>query len=108
MAIFTLEKFEAENLEAQVQQKTNLPWKVVSSQCSGPNYIPIISFAYEMKIGPEDREFRSKIRIKAQSDARHGITDLYGFCIEGDAIEALQILGMMHQSTTTSNNGENS
>lgn len=108
MAIFTLEKFEAENLEAQVQQKTNLPWKVVSSQCSGPDYDPIVGFAYEMEIGPEDQEFRSKIRVKAQSDAMHGITNLYGFGIEGDAIEALQILDMMHLNTTTPNNGENS
>ena len=108
MATFTLYKFEAEGLEAQVQQKTNLPWKVVSSHCSGPDYNPIISFAYEMEIGPEDQEFRSKISVKAQSDARNGITNLYGFCIGGDAVEALQILDMMHQSTTTFNNGENS
>ena len=108
MATFTLDKFEAEGLEEQVQRKTNLPWKVVSSQCSSPDYIPIICFAYEMEIGPEDQEFRSKIRVKAQSDAKYGITNLYGFCIEGDAIEALQILDMMHQSTTTLNNGENS
>ena len=108
MATFTLDKFEAEGLEEQVQRKTNLPWKVVSSHCFGPDFIPIISFAYEMEIGPEDQEFRGKIRVQAQSDAHNGITNLYGFCIEGDAVEALQILDMMHQSTTTFNNGENS
>ena len=108
MATFTLDKFEIEDMERRVQEKTSLPWKVVSSQCSGPDYAPIICFAFEMEIGPEDQEFRSKIRIKAQSDTRRGITDLYGFGIEGDAVEALQILDMMHQSTTTFNNGENS
>ena len=108
MATFTLDKFEAEGLEEQVQRKTNLPWKFTSCLCSGPDFIPIFCFSYEMEIGPEDMEPRSKVCVKAQSDSHGGLFNLYAIRLEGDAIEALQILDMMHQSTTTLNNGENS
>ena len=97
MATFTLDQSEIESLEKQLQRKTNLPWKFTSCQCSGPDYIPIFCFAFEMEIGPEDQEFRSKVRVTAQSDARAGKLNLYGVCLNGDAIEALQILDMMHQ-----------
>ena len=97
MATFTLDQSEIESLEKQLQRKTNLPWKFTSCQCSGPDYIPIFCFAFEMEIGPEDQEFRSKVRVTAQSDARAGTLDLYGIRLEGDAMEALQILDMMHQ-----------
>ena len=97
MSTFTLDQFEIDGLEEQLQRKTNLPWKFTSCQCTGPDFIPIFCFSYEIEIGPEDQEFRSKVRVTAQSDARGGTLNLYGFCIEGDAVEALQILDMMHQ-----------
>ena len=50
-----------------------------------------------MEIGPEDQEFRSKVRVTAQSDARGGALNLYAIRLEGDAMEALQILDMIHQ-----------
>lgn len=97
MSTFTLERFEIEALEEQIQRKTNLPWKFKSCQCSGPEYVPIFCFAFEMEIGPEDQDNRSKICATAQSDVCHGKLNLYGIRLEGDAIEALQILDMMHQ-----------
>lgn len=96
MSTFTLDQFEIDGLEEQLQRKTNLPWKFTSCQCTGPDFIPIFCFYYEMEIGPEDQEFRSKVRA-AQSDARGGTLNLYGIRLEGDAMEALQILDMMHQ-----------
>ena len=97
MATFTLNQSEIESLEKQLQRKTNLPWKFTSCHCSGPDYIPIFCFAFEMEIGPEDQEFRSKVRVAAQSDASGGTLELYGVGLIGDAMEALQILDMMHQ-----------
>ena len=97
MSTFTLDQFEVEGLEEQLQRKTSLPWKFTSCQCTGPDYIPIFCFSFEMEIGPEDQEFRSKVRVTAQSDARAGALNLYGIRLEGGAIEALQILDMMHQ-----------
>ena len=96
MSTLTLDQFEIDGLEEQLQRKTNLPWKFTSCQCTGPDFIPIFCFSYEMEIGPEDREFRSKVRVAAQSDARGGTLNLYGIRLEGDAMEALQILDMMH------------
>ena len=97
MSTLTLDQFEIDGLEEQLQRKTNLPWKFTSFQCTGPDFIPIFCFSYEMEIGPEDQEFRSKVRVAAQSDARGGTLNLYGIRLEGDAMEALQILDMMHQ-----------
>lgn len=97
MATFTLDQSEIESLEERLQRKTNLPWKFTYCQCSGPDYIPIFCFAFEMEIGPEDQDVRSKINVTAQSDARVGALELYGVGLGGDAMEALQILDMMHQ-----------
>lgn len=97
MATFTLDQFEIDGLEEQLQRKTNLPWKFTSCLCTGPNFIPIFRFSYEMEIGPEDQKFRSKVRVTAQSDASGGTLNLYAICLEGNAMEALQILDMMHQ-----------
>ena len=97
MSTFTLDQFEIDGLEEQLQRKTNIPWKFTSCQCSGLDFIPIFCFSYEMEIGPEDQEFRGKVRVTAQSDTRGGILNLYGIRLEGDAMEALQILDMMHQ-----------
>ena len=96
MATFTLDQFEIDGLEEQLRRKTNLPWKFTSCQCTGPDFIPIFCFSYEMEIGPEDQKFRSKVRVTAQSDARSGTLNLYAIRLEGDAMEALQILDMMH------------
>ena len=96
MATLTLDQSEIESLEEQLQRKTNLPWKFTSCQCTSPDYIPIFCFSYEMEIGPENQKFRSKVRVTAQSDAR-GVLNLYAIRLEGDAMEALQILDMMHQ-----------
>ena len=82
---FTLDQFEIGGLEEQLQRKTNIPWKFTSCQCSGPDFIPIFCFSYEMEIGPEDQEFRSKVRVTAQSDARGGTLNLYAIRLEGDA-----------------------
>ena len=97
MATFTLDQSEIESLEERLQRKTNLPWKFTSCKCSGPYYIPIFCFAFEMEIGPEDQEFRSKVRVIAQSDACAGTLELYGVGLGGDAMKALQILDMMRQ-----------
>ena len=97
MATLTLDQFEIDGLEEQLQRKTNLPWKFTYCLCTGPNFIPIFCFSYEMEIGPEDQKFRSKVRVTAQSDARGGTLNLYTIRLEGDAIEALQILDMMRQ-----------
>lgn len=97
MATFTLDQFEIDGLEEQLQRKTNLPWKFTSCQCTGPDYIPVFCFSYEMEIGPEDQEFRSKVCAEAQSDIRAGILNLYVVQLKGDAMEALQILDMMRQ-----------
>ena len=97
MSTLTLDQFEIDGLEEQLQRKTNLPWKFTSCQCTGPDFIPLFCFSYEMEIGPEDQEFRSKVRVAALSDARGGTLNLYGIRLEGDAMEALQILDMMHQ-----------
>ena len=97
MSTLTLDQFEIDGLEEQLQRKTNIPWKFTSFQCTGPDFIPIFCFSYEMEIGPEDQEFRSKVRVTAQSDARGGTLNLYGIRLEGDAMKALQILDMMHQ-----------
>lgn len=97
MSTFTLDQFEIDGLEEQLQRKTNLPWKFTSCQCTGPDFIPIFCFSYEMEIGPEDQEFRSKVRVTAQSDARGGTLNLYAVQLTGDAMEALQILDMMRQ-----------
>lgn len=97
MSTVTLDQFEIEGVEEQLQRKTNLPWKFTSCQCTGPDFLPIFSFSCEMEIGPEDQELRSKVRVTAQSDARGGILNLYGVRLEGDVMEALQILDMMHQ-----------
>ena len=97
MSTLTLDQFEIDGLEEQLQRKTNIPWKFTSFQCTGPDFIPIFCFSYEMEIGPEDQEFRSKVRVTAQSDARGGTLNLYGIRLEGDVMEALQILDMMHQ-----------
>ena len=97
MSTLTLNQFEIDGLEEQLQRKTNIPWKFTSCQCTSPAFIPIFCFSYEMEIGPEDQEFRSKVHVTAQSDARNGILNLYGIRLEGGAMEALQILDMMHQ-----------
>lgn len=97
MATLTFDQIEIDSLEEQLQRMTNLPWKFASCLCTGPDFIPIFSFSYEMEIGPEDQELRSKVRVTAQSDARGGILNLYGVRLEGDVMEALQILDMMHQ-----------
>lgn len=97
MSALTLTQSEISGLEEQLQRKTNLPWKFTSCQCSGPDFMPIFSFSYEMEIGPEDMEPRSKVCVKAQSDSRGGPLNLYAIQLEGDAMEALQILDMMHQ-----------
>ena len=97
MSTLTLNQFEIDGLEEQLQRKTNLPWKFTSCQCTSPDFNPIFCFSYEMEIGPEDQEFRGKVRVTAQSDARGGTLNLYGIRLEGDAMEALQILDMMHQ-----------
>ena len=97
MSTLTLTQSEIDGLEEQLYRKTNIPWKFTSCQCSGPDFIPIFCFSYEMEIGPEDIEPRSKVCVKAQSDPRGGPFNLYGIYLEGDAIEALQVLDMMHQ-----------
>ena len=97
MATLTLDQSEIESLEEQLQRKTNLPWKFTSCLCTSPDYTPIFSFSYEMEIGPEDIEPRSKVCVKAQSDSRGGPLNLYAIHLEGDAMEALQILDMMRQ-----------
>ena len=97
MATLTLTKSEVSNLEEQLYRKTNIPWKFTSCLCNGPDFIPIFCFSYEMEIGPEDMEPRSKVCVKAQSDSHGGPLKLYAIRLEGDAIEALQILDMLRQ-----------
>ena len=97
MATLTLDQIEIYSLEEQLRRVTNLPWKFASCQCGGPDFIPIFSFSYEMEIISEDQELRSKVRVTAQSGALGGTLNLCGICLEGDAIEALQILDMMRQ-----------
>ena len=97
MSTFTLDQFEIDGLEEQLQRKTNIPWKFMSCQCTSPDFNPIFCFSYEMEIGPEDIEPRSKVCVKAQSDSRGGALNLYAIHLEGDVMEALQILDMMYQ-----------
>ena len=97
MSTLTLDQFEIDGLEEQLQRKTNLPWKFTSCQCTGPGFIPIFCFSYEMEIISEEQELRSKVRVTAQSGALGGTLNLCCICLEGDAIEALQILDMMRQ-----------
>lgn len=97
MATLTLLPKEIEALEEQLQAKTHLPWKFTDCQCASPDFIPIFCFSYEIESGPEDQEAYSKVRVIAQSDINNGLMNLYGVRFEGDAIEALQVLDMMHQ-----------
>lgn len=95
MATLTLDQIEIDSLEEQLRRKTSLPWKFKSCQCAGPDFIPIFSFSYEQEIGLEDQEFRGKVHVEAQSDARAGALNLYAFQLKGDALEALHILDIM-------------
>ena len=95
MATVTLTDSERMHLEERAR-RSGLPWKVTGAHTTS-DFTIIVSYGYEMEVGPDDQEQRGKIYVTAQSDSKLGIEKLYGHKIDGDAAEALYILFMMHE-----------